>query len=195
MRPRRIILLGLLLTAVGCTTTPSKSPYQTLLQPTRSAQRAREANEQGLHLVEQGDAPRAEASFRQALAHDPGCAAAHGNLGLILLEKRLFYEAAIEFSLARKLAPRAIEPRLNLARLYQCVGWHRLAISECEAALELEPDHPEVFGRLAEATLRLGKTDPRLDAWLAALARQSAAEDWHTWAEEQLATRHRQEDE
>lgn len=188
MRPHRTIFSCLLLSTFGCTSAPRQVPYSTLPSTsTSSAERARAANEEGLRWAMTAETPRAERAFRDALSYDPAYAAAHNNLGLILLEKRRFYEAAIEFSLAKKLAPRAVEPRLNLARLYQSVGWDKPALSECEAALALAPGHPEVLGRMAEAALRAGNRDRRVEVWLSALANQSAAEDWHAWAQGQLA--------
>lgn len=138
-------------------------------------------------MAAKGNLRQAEGAFREALSSDPAYAAAHNNLGLVLLESRRVYEAAIEFSLAKKLAPRAVEPRLNLARLYQSVGWDKPAFAECEAALALDPENPDVLGSVAEAALRMGGHDSRLEAWLSALAEQSGAEDWHAWAERHLA--------
>ena len=134
------------------------------------------------------ETPRAERAFRDALSYDPGYPAAHNNLGLILLEKRRFYEAAIEFSLAKKLAPRAVEPRLNLARLYQSVGWDKPALAECEAALALDPENPEVLGQIALLSLRSGVGDARVQTWLELLARDDD-EAWRTWAQKHLAAR------
>ncbi|MCK6486677.1 MAG: hypothetical protein L6R00_21415 [Phycisphaerae bacterium] len=110
------------------------------------------------------------------------------HLGLILQEKGRFYEAAIEWTLARRLAPAAIEPSINLMRLYTQVGWTKEAQRESEQAFWLDPSHPDVLGQLALLSLRSGVSDARLDAWLERLAREDD-EAWRAWARQRLLAR------
>ncbi|MCK6466354.1 MAG: hypothetical protein L6Q93_16115 [Phycisphaerae bacterium] len=125
---------------------------------------------------------------RSATRCDPTCAAAHGHLGLVLQEKGRFYEAAIEWTLAKRLAPAAIEPYVNLMRMYTQIGWTKEAQREGEHALTLDPAHPDVLGQLALLSLRSGVGDARLDAWLETLAREDDGA-WSAWAQRQRLAR------
>lgn len=119
----------------GCAVSDSNTPYRTILQTQAGQSRdARMANERGLSFVEEGNYDEAEAAFREALAADLNFAAAHNNLGLVLLQKGRFYEAAREFSYAKKLRPMAREPVINLARLYEAIGWQSVAEKEYQKA-------------------------------------------------------------
>ena len=190
MAPHRCMPL-VLVAIVGCASTRSLPSYHTLVtdrHASRSLERARQYNEEGVSFALRGDASRAEGAFREALRCDPACAAAHGNLGLILQEKGRFYEAAIEWTLAKRLAPAAIEPYVNLMRMYTQIGWTKEAQREGERALTLDPAHPDVLGQLALLSLRSGVGDARLDAWLETLAREDDGA-WSAWAQRQRLAR------
>jgi len=130
-----VIAVSQLALHAGCASQDTTHEYHTVLPSTlRSAEHAKTCNERGLTLVEAGKLDEAEGAFREALLADIGYAAAHNNLGLILLEQGRFYEAALEFDQAKRLAPQAVEPIVNLARLYEAVGWTKLAKEERERA-------------------------------------------------------------
>lgn len=191
MAPHRVIPI-MLLAMVGCASPRSLPTYHTLASPRRlahSIDETRQHNEAGILFARRGDGRRAEAAFREALRCDPMNAAAHCNLGLILQEKGRFYEAAMELTMARRLAPAAIEPYVNLMRLYTRVGWTKEAQREGERALALDPSHPDVLGRLVWLALQRGDGDARIDVWLAALAREDD-KAWRAWAQRQLLARH-----
>ena len=55
---------------------------------------------------------------------------------------------------AVKLAPKSIEPRVNLGLLYETVGSQDRAIEAYEAALSIRPDNAELMSHLARAKIR-----------------------------------------
>jgi Flp pilus assembly protein TadD len=138
MRACVLSLALCLLSAIGCATSKPTPTYQTLSdQVSQRSEAAKKANEQGMLYAQSNELEKAEASFREALQADIGYAAAHNNLGLVLLYKIDFYEVTMEFRFASKLNPHAVEPVLNLARLYQAVGWTKEAERESASAARL----------------------------------------------------------
>ena len=125
-------------------------------------QAAREANERGIELASAGNHDGAERSFREAIASDARFAPAHNNLGLVLLQDRRFYEAAVEFQTATRLDRTAVEPLVSLGRLYEAVGWNEAATAQYERAcrVESEGDEPRGASRLASI---LGRTPRRFE--------------------------------
>ncbi len=123
------VVCGLWLLGAGCVSTPFDHQSKARLVSQSSGDRilAKEANERGLTFVEEGKLDLAEAAFREAIAADPRFAPAHNNLGLVLLGKGEFYDAANAFKTASKIQPNAAEPIANLVRLYKAVGWEKEA--------------------------------------------------------------------
>jgi len=138
MRAWFVLPAALFIAVAGCAS-PKVSPvYQTLpSQLSHQSEAAKKANEKGLLYAQGHELDKAEASFREALQIDVGYAAAHNNLGLVLLSKGKCYEAAMEFRFAGKLNPHAVEPVTNLARLYESVGWKKEAEREYARAAKL----------------------------------------------------------
>ena len=174
----------LLIAATGCITARNTHTYQTVpVVAERSRQDAQGFNAEGLAYVAKGDHDRAERAFREALAADPGFAAAHNNLGLALLKTRSSpYEAAIQYALAGKLAPHAPEPRINLADLFERLGWDAEAVAEYERALAIDHNNSEAMGRLAYLYTRMGKEQAVVAPLLRVLAGNEGDEDWRRWA-------------
>lgn len=125
LRSSILIAVGVVSISVsGCATNSFGKRDHTISQRSeQSAQTAREANDRGLAFAEKEQLDKAEQAFREALRHDMRYAAAHNNLGLILLGQGKLYEAAVEFRAASNLDSSAPEPVLNLARLYERIGW------------------------------------------------------------------------
>lgn len=176
--------VGSLVTGVcGCRVPQAAPPYRTIfLEATRQSEAAQAANERGLTFAVQGNYDAAEEAFREAVRADLSYAAGHNNLGLVLLNKRRFYESALEFSFAMKLDPRAIEPVINLGRLYETVGWYRAATREYEKALPLAPENAEAMGRLAYVYARCGVDTDKARSLLERLARREEGGEWQQWA-------------
>ena len=124
--------------ALGCAASAPKTAYQTVPHDRLGRTAPIEANERGVSLAQQRKYAEAEAAFREALQADIGYPAAHNNLGLTLLHQGRLYEAAMEFQLASKLDRRAIEPIVNLGRLYESIGWPREAREQFERAVAIE---------------------------------------------------------
>jgi len=93
----------------------------------------------GSGLLKAGDAPQAEAAFRQAVSLKPQTAAAHLGLGSALLHQGRAQEAAKAFEEATRLAPRSIGAHLGLAQAYQRMGSPSRAIPALERITQIEP--------------------------------------------------------
>lgn len=134
----------------GCATAPAVQLYQTkATQHSNTLEHARAANDQGLAFAQSEQWESAGSSFRTALTHDSAFAAAHNNLGLVLLAQSKYYESAHEFAQASSLSPRSVEPLINLGRLYETIGWTKEAIAQYEKVLQAEPQNERAIARLA----------------------------------------------
>lgn len=109
---------------------------------------AKRINDLGIETAESGHLTKAEKLFRDSLRQDLTYAAAHNNLGLVLLSQRRYYEAAWEFEYATRLDAQSLEPVLNLGRLYETIGCTSRAVKQYEVVLEVEPHHREAALRL-----------------------------------------------
>jgi Flp pilus assembly protein TadD len=153
-------------------------------QNTPSAQRL---NALGLEAIEKGDLNEAEDCFRKANACDLYYAPAHNNLGLVLLRKKAYYEAAWEFEYAARLAPASPEPRDNLGLLYEHIGRLDQAAAEYEAALAIAPDNLATMQNLARAYVKADRRDDRLRQVLEKILLQPPSNpQWDVWARGQL---------
>jgi Flp pilus assembly protein TadD len=174
----------------GCTgPVRPTGPYTTYREtPTRNVLAAQEANGRGLKHIHDHDDAAAERAFREALGYDISNAAAHNNLGLLLLGQKRWYEASWEFAYAAKLQPQSSAPRGNLGLVFEAVGKYGQAVDEYEAALKVDADNVQVMGHLAR-TLVKGHDEAksqRLKELLDQLVLR-ASPDWSDWARGQLA--------
>jgi tetratricopeptide (TPR) repeat protein len=99
---------------------------------------------------------RAESCYQQALALDPGLAAAHTNLGGIAHRRGDATEARAAFERALALDPDQVEARFNLANLILEAGDLELAVAEFRRVLQIAPDFADGHYNLAVALERLG---------------------------------------
>lgn len=173
----------------GCrSTSPAHSPYSTHADPpVRDSLASQHANQEGLRHIENGDDTAAEKAFRDALGCDITNAAAHNNLGLLLLRQQRWYEASWEFAYAAKLQPQASAPRGNLGLVFEAVGQYDRAIAEYEEALKVDADNLQVMGHLARTLVKVDRPQEhkRLKELLGALV-VKAEPDWSDWARQQL---------
>lgn len=161
--------------------------YRTVLPVVGSNRElARQANSCGVASARAGDLKAAEVAFREALRADLSCAAAHCNLGNILLSRGQLYEAALEFAFAAKVDSRAVEPKINLGRLYETAGWHAAAVEEYEKALSLDRDNTEAMGRLAFVCLQSEGNSQSAASLLRGLAQANRNSRWKRWASREL---------
>lgn len=186
---RRHEFLGLILTLLiaGCAA-PGTRPYAraTKQQPARNPLTAKKLNDQGLRKLEDGDKEGAEKSFRAAIEQDLYYVPAHNNLGLVLLKKGEYYDAAWEFHTAAKLAPEQSEPRANLAALYEEIGRLDDAIAEYESALDIDPDNLAAMRHLARACVKAGRKDEKTRNLLERLTTHPDGDQWDYWVRGQI---------
>lgn len=99
----------------------------------------------GCERLAAGDEAGAEAAFRNALAIDPDCAEAHGNLGFVLEARGALEEAEACYRRSLALKPALPDIQINLAMLL--AGRRRFAEAEaaCRKAIALAPDWPHVW--------------------------------------------------
>jgi tetratricopeptide (TPR) repeat protein len=103
-----------------------------------------------------GDDARAETCYREALALDPGLAAARTNLGSLAYRAGDVSAARDAFEAALALDPDQPEARFNLANLVLESGDLELAVAEFRRVLVADPEFADAHFNLAVALERLG---------------------------------------
>ncbi|HUG38667.1 MAG TPA: tetratricopeptide repeat protein, partial [Candidatus Limnocylindrales bacterium] len=106
--------------------------------------RAVEANPQSLiavrakaeALVREGRAKDAVAFLEATVSRDPTTAGLHGLLAALHVSLRQPDKAAASFRKAAEVDPRALEPRLGLARLTMSQGNDKEAVAQLQAAVK-----------------------------------------------------------
>jgi tetratricopeptide (TPR) repeat protein len=130
---------------------------------------------------------RAEACYQQALALDPGLAAAHTNLGGIAHRRGDASEARAAFERALALDPEQVEARFNLANLILESGDLELAVAEFRRVLQSAPDFADGHYNLAVALERLGgraQARAHLERYLSLEHEDATSSSAHSWAEQ-----------
>jgi len=162
----------------------SSAPLTAYNAPAESARNPVEADRlsrQAADAIDRGELDHAEELLRRALAHDLYFGPAHNNLGVVFLERDQLYEAANEFEWARKLMPSEPDPRVNLGICLERAGRIDDAMASFDAALQVSPEHLPAIQGAALLAVRSGREEPRLAAWLDAIAMRSDA-PWRGWA-------------
>jgi tetratricopeptide (TPR) repeat protein len=100
--------------------------------------------------LQRGDVAAARRSVDAALAASPASPALHNFAGVIAAEQADVPRAERHFTEAIRLAPRAVPPRENLARLYQALamtdpGARARALDAYSALLALDPGHVDAL--------------------------------------------------
>jgi len=103
----------------------------------------------GNALLQKGDADQAIAQFQQALAAQPGLAAAHFQLGNVLLGKGRIDDAVAQYQKALATQPDFVDAHLNLASALLQKGRVQEVVAHCRAALKLQPDNLQTLSNLA----------------------------------------------
>lgn len=183
----RVVATGIVLitsASHGCTAPTPRTDYRTLIPIlTQDVEAAREANGEGLTFVETGDYESAERAFRRACQADISYAAAHNNLGLALLTQGRIHEAAVELTYATRLAPDAVEPVINLGKVFERVGWLEAAEKQYQRALETDPGNMHAAYPLAYIWTRTRGEPEKIDRLLRLVAQSAEETDWRNWAE------------
>ena len=176
---RAVLLIPLLL--ASCHSAGSSSPYAVQSEAERATTVAEKLSREGADLIAT-DPSKAEALLRDALTKDLYYGPAHNNLGVVFLNEGKLYEAAHEFEWARKLLPGNPDPRVNLALTLERAGRTDEAFKSYETALEVSPEYLPAIEGAASVAMRSSRSEPRLRAWLDAIALGSPDSNWSTWA-------------
>jgi len=123
--------------------TPTRSAYDWFVEGTRAEAAG-------------SDDARAETCYREALALDPGLAAARTNLGSLAYRAGDVSAARDAFEAALALDPDQPEARFNLANLVLESGDLELAVAEFRRVLQADPEFADAHFNLAVALERLG---------------------------------------
>jgi Tfp pilus assembly protein PilF len=183
---RREFVLAALVACASCRSTPT-GPYNPPSAAARDTHQAEQLNREAADLLDTESA-KAETILREALTADLFFGPAHNNLGVLFLKQHKLYEAASEFEWAKKLLPDCPDPRVNLALCLEQAGRVDDAIAAYETALQVNPSYLPAIEGIACLTLRSGKKDERLDAWLGEIAQRCDDAAWRDWAITERAT-------
>jgi len=154
-------------------------PYGAVSETRRDPQLARERYAEAINTAD--NPVEAERLLRSALAADLYHGPAHNNLGVLLLARGEYYEAASEFEWARKLMPGHPAPRVNLAMTLERAGKTDEAIAAYDTALAVFEGYlPAVQGK-ARAQIESRKTDAGTTELLEEIAMRGD-EAWKSWA-------------
>jgi tetratricopeptide (TPR) repeat protein len=137
---------------------------------------------------EPGQEAEAEHCYREALARDPGLAAAHTNLGRLGYERGDVGSARAELEVALGLDPEQPEARYNLATILYRQGEIEQAASELRRVVQQSPWFADAHFNLATALERLGgkrQAVLHLDRYID--LQGAAAEGSSPWLEEARA--------
>jgi tetratricopeptide (TPR) repeat protein len=110
------------------------------------------------------------ASYRHALALDPGLAEAHHNLGTVLLETGHFEEALESYRRATAANPAYADAHENAGDALMQLGHVEEAIVSYQRALDIRPAQVVACHSLANALAGLGRTEEALAAYRRAIA-------------------------
>jgi tetratricopeptide (TPR) repeat protein len=137
-----------------------------------------------------GKEDEAIACYRQALAADPGLAAAHTNLGSIAYRRGDRSGARAAFERALAIDPEQSESRFNLANIFFEDGETEVAAAELRRVLQSMPDFADAHYNLASALETLGgrlQAREHLQAFLR-LTHAPADDPWVEEAKRRLAS-------
>lgn len=107
--------------------------------------------------------------YLATIAGNPGCGAAHNNLGNILLQNGRVDEAIVHFEKAVELQPDMADPRDSLGTALLEKGRVDEAIAQFQSALEIQPDYALTYYDLGSAFLRQGRLDEAISSFQKAL--------------------------
>lgn len=177
-------LAGQVLFLAGCAAAPRADLIEIRRDQNRLTAQTRYL--EGLKALEKEKPEQAAAAFQKALEADPRMAAAHNNLGALVLENGELYQAAWSFQRAIELDESLPDPHNNLGLTLSAAGRLEEAIGEFEAAAELDSQCGEYLANLLRAKFQRGDRDELFAAQLRDLLLLDQRPDWREWAEEQL---------
>ena len=120
---------------------------------------AKERNELGALLLEQGREEEAMREFQKALAIDPACSGAHNNIGIVLSGQGKTGDAIIHFLEAAKIDPADPEVRYNIGKTLFHSGQTEEAVAWYREAIKLSPQDAEMRKSLSVALRACGQAE------------------------------------
>ncbi len=121
---------------------------------------ARQAFSEGERLRAAGDMDGAQDAYRRATLLDGTLAEAWNNLGVLLLERGTYLDAADAFRRAlATAAPEDPRPARNLGYTYAKAGWGEEALKHYETALDRSPNDLESLRGAIRVTKELNFAD------------------------------------
>jgi len=124
----------------------------------------------GRLMQEAGRLGEAEASYRDALALDPGHARAYNNLGCVLHMQGRLDDALVAYRRALDLDPSLPQANQNYASIVRDAGALERAAEQYRRATRANPGDALVFNDLGNTLRELGRHREALDAFGQALA-------------------------
>lgn len=125
----------------------------------------------GLIARQLGFKAEARQQIRQAIEADPTVAAAHANMGTLLLEENQLPEALAAFAAALALDPHAPGSHYGLAQVLAGMGCVDLAVAADRDAVTLQPDFVMAETHLCTLLTRAGRGGEALERLRRALER------------------------
>jgi tetratricopeptide (TPR) repeat protein len=133
----------------------------------------------GLIARHLGFKDEARTLLRQAIEADPTVAAAHANLGILLLEDGHFAEALAAFAAALALNRQAPAAHFGMAQALGGLGFTALAIEADRDAIALQPDFSMAENHLCRLLTDVGRGGEACDRLRMALTRHPDDADLH----------------
>lgn len=183
-----IVAVVMAMVLVGCGSARTNGPYGDDGEVVRNIPASQKAYDRARSL-RQEDPEKALILLREALDHDLYNGAAHNDLGVLFMQQGKLYEAAHEFTWARKLLPGHPDPRVNLAIVLDRGGKHADGIEAARAALEVRPGYLPAIKALALIHCRWQIDGPETDQHLAAIVERAQDPSWRDWARRQQLRR------
>ena len=128
-----------------------------MVTPARDREALEQAVATGSEQLKLGRLDLAQASFREALAHEPDNARVLALLGLTYFRGGQFAEAQPIYEALVERAPTDASHRLNLGLVYLKVNEHDKAITSLEASRALDPGQGRAVNYLGLAYARAGR--------------------------------------
>lgn len=142
--------------AGGCKSPSAQS--QIAEMQTREVEATRLASE-AEKLADEGKPEEAIEMYQRSLAQSRNLAYVWNNLGVLLLEKKNYIDAASVLNVAADMAPTDPRPMENLGLVYHQTGHEERALGYFKLALERSPNRLPAIRGAVQSGKRLGLTD------------------------------------
>lgn len=176
-----VLVLTLAFALGGCA---SSGPIAGAVDPQEQHRRRSEAAQMAIDALQaqrKGRLDEAIQLYAQALNLSPDLPGVRTNLGVALMEKQNYLEAAEVFKAEAAISPLDPRPLVNLGVAYLNRGWAQEAIQYFDRALAREPNNLQALRGRLEAARRLGVED---EETLSLVHRALLIEEDPRWLEE-----------